>query len=120
MGPRLNDWGDIQMPFKASVFPDNYNAEKRCPNSHGKGFFLFFYGRDAGVSSRKTIRVPRPCGGSDAAESVCLDQFGFERMKQCFAESKSGTEVAALFEAMIQHAGSSSLSDDATAVVVAW
>lgn len=48
-------------------------------------------------------------------------QFGFEGVRACVAGMDAGADVVgALFDAVVAHAGTKSLADDATAVVVRW
>jgi sigma-B regulation protein RsbU (phosphoserine phosphatase) len=54
--------------------------------------------------------------GVDAARQ----QFGLEGVKAVLTASAQGDVIAALFDAVVKHAQSGSLTDDATAVMVTW
>ena len=51
--------------------------------------------------------------------TVVKDQFELEGVKKALTLSADDV-IAPLFAAVIQHAGTSNLSDDATAVMVKW
>lgn len=48
------------------------------------------------------------------------EQFGLERIKSAVAAAPGGEAIQAIFDAVVRHAQSASLSDDATAVLVRW
>ena len=54
--------------------------------------------------------------GSDAAR----EQFGLEGVKAALTAAGQGDVIAAIFDAVVKHAQSNSLQDDATAVMVTW
>ena len=47
-------------------------------------------------------------------------QFGLDNVRELFHTTRDDDTVAAIFDAVIKHAGSTALQDDATAVVVTW
>lgn len=57
-------------------------------------------------------------GESDAGSRA--KPFGLDGLEQVIGQSAGGDLVAQLFDAVTQHAGRQSLSDDATAVLVRW
>jgi serine phosphatase RsbU (regulator of sigma subunit) len=52
-------------------------------------------------------------------QAASRQQFQVESMRQSMSE-RSDDPVKSLFEAVIRHAGTEKLSDDATAVLVQW
>jgi serine phosphatase RsbU (regulator of sigma subunit) len=60
--------------------------------------------------------VEQTCAGPEANR----EQFGLERVKAALAAAADGDVVAALFESVVKHAQSTTLQDDATAVMVSF
>jgi serine phosphatase RsbU (regulator of sigma subunit) len=54
-----------------------------------------------------------------AAAGPSRTQFEVEGVRKSMSQT-SGDEVAELFKAVIEHAGTEHLSDDATAVLIRW
>ena len=60
--------------------------------------------------------VEQLCSGPDASR----EQFGLGRVKAAVASAAQGDATAAIFDAVVKHAQTSSLQDDATAVMIEW
>ena len=62
--------------------------------------------------------------GDDSPSSDADDQpqrFGIDRARECLQSARAGEdEIAALFSALEQYAGTAALDDDATAVMIRW
>ena len=58
----------------------------------------------------------------DAGETnpLARKQFGMDGIERVLRENPAGDAVATLFEALIAHAGTTHLADDATGVMVRW
>ena len=58
---------------------------------------------------------------SEQTAGQTREQFQVNRVQQALKNAETGTDVVArLFDAVYQFAGTKSLSDDATAVLVSW
>jgi sigma-B regulation protein RsbU (phosphoserine phosphatase) len=55
-----------------------------------------------------------------AAGDAAQEQFGLKRVKAALSATTQDDVITALFDAVVRHAQSSGLQDDATAVLVGW
>jgi sigma-B regulation protein RsbU (phosphoserine phosphatase) len=65
--------------------------------------------------------IDQPAAMTDRSETRAQRRFKMAGVKQCLAGLQAGEdEIAALFRAVEQHAGTVNLSDDATAALLVW
>ncbi|MGE5608712.1 MAG: SpoIIE family protein phosphatase [Bacillota bacterium] len=128
------------------VFDSNTMTLRYVDAGHGYGMLVKRDGSTQVLSSREGMPVGIGEDAKYVAESVSLGEgervlivsdgiieqpvgserggerrmFGLAGVAECVAGAAGGDEVGALFEAVVRHAGSGELADDATAVVVRW
>jgi len=59
-----------------------------------------------------------PVQAADGSTQMAM--FELTGVEQAIRQAGEGDEVAAIFDGVVKHAGSSTLADDATAVLVRW